>query len=61
MRKMLSFVFGVVVGMLAATAWAQFATKSAAGANVAEAPLVNPLDMMSNAGPMPVHPDADAI
>ena len=61
MRKMLTFVFGVVVGMLAATAWAQLATKSAVGAHVAEAALVNPLDMMLKAAPMPVHPDADAF
>jgi hypothetical protein len=61
MRKLLTFAFGVVVGMMAATAWAQFVTKSAVGAPAAEPAAISPLDMMWNVGPLPVHPDADSV
>jgi hypothetical protein len=52
MRKMMSFTFGVLVGTIVATAWAHFPNYPTVDSPRAAA-LMNPLEMMSNAQPLP--------
>jgi hypothetical protein len=58
MRRILPFTFGVLVGTIVATAWAQYPTGQSAGV-LAAASSMNPLEMMTNAQALPVqHHDA---
>lgn len=58
MRRILPFTFGVLVGTIVATAWAQYPASQSAGAPAA-ASSMNPLEMMTNAQTLPVqHHDA---
>jgi len=52
MRRMLTFTFGVLVGTIVATAWAQYPTSRSVG--VLAATPMNPLEMMTNAQSLPV-------
>lgn len=67
MRKIMSFAFGVLVGTIVATAWAQFQNyptvdSPRASQYPAQDPIqgaMNPLGMMTNTGALPVqHHDA---
>ncbi len=59
MRKMMSFTFGVLVGTIVATAWAHFPNYPTVDSPRAAAAAMNPLEMMTNAQPLPVqHYDA---
>lgn len=59
MRKIMSFAFGVLVGMVVATAWASFATNPQANTPAAAAASMNPIEMMTNARPLPVQDSVD--
>jgi hypothetical protein len=67
MRKIMSFAFGVLVGTIVATAWAQFhnyptVDSPRASQSSVQDPIqgaMNPRDMMTNTGALPVqHHDA---
>ena len=58
MRKILPFTFGVLIGTIVATAWANFPRYPTVDSPTAAASM-NPLEMMWNARPLPVqHHDA---
>mgnify|MGYP001339476458 CR=1 FL=1 len=58
MRKIISFTFGVLVGTVVATAWANFSNYPTVDSPRTAASM-NPLEMMSNAPTLPVqHYDA---
>ena len=58
MRRILSFTFGVLIGTIVATAWAQYPASQSAGAPAA-AIAINPSEMMTNTQTLPVqHHDA---
>jgi hypothetical protein len=58
MRKIMSFTFGVLVGTVVATAWANFSNYPTVDSPRAAASM-NPSEMMSNAPTLPVqHYDA---
>jgi hypothetical protein len=52
MRRMLSFTFGVLIGTIAATAWAQYPGQSAGGPPAAT--QMNPSELMTNTQTLPV-------
>jgi len=61
MQKLLSFMFGVLIGTIVATAWAQYpnypTVDSPRGGSAAS---MNPIDMMMDGQPLPVQ-QHDAI
>lgn len=58
MRKILPFTFGVLVGTIVATAWANIATNPPTNTPAAAASM-NPIEMMTNARPLPVQDSVD--
>ena len=54
MRKMLSFTLGVLVGTVVATAWANYTPNTHINTATLASASMNPTEMMSNAGPLPV-------
>jgi hypothetical protein len=59
MRKIMSFTFGVLVGTIVATAWARFPNYPTVDSPREAAAAMNPLEMMTNAQPLPAqHYDA---
>jgi hypothetical protein len=59
MRKMMILTFGILVGTIVATAWANFPTHRLASAPAAAAASMNPFEMMINVRPLPAqHHDA---
>ena len=54
MRKMLSFTLGVLVGTVVATAWANYSPKTHINAATLGSTSMNPIEMMSNVGALPV-------
>jgi hypothetical protein len=54
MRRMMSFTFGVLVGTVVATAWAQFPNYPTMDSPRAAAAPMNPSEMMTSPGPLPV-------
>jgi hypothetical protein len=55
MRKMMSFTFGVLIGTLVATAYANYSKYPAVDSpHAAKAASMNPFELMSIARPLPV-------
>ncbi len=61
MRRIMSFAFGVVVGTIVATAWANYPTTSPAGASANPAAAVSPFEMMAQAGSIPIQDHVDGF
>jgi hypothetical protein len=61
MRKMLSFAFGVLVGTIMATAWAQFPNYPAVGAPRHQSAPITPFEMMTTSPRLPVQGHVDAF
>ena len=59
MRRMLSFAFGVLIGTIVATAWAQYQYYPTVDSPRNQAGAVAPFEMMVGKEPLPVeHHDA---
>lgn len=54
MQKFLSFTVGVLLGTIAATAWAKYSNYPTVDSPPATASLINPSDMMARAPQLPV-------
>ena len=61
MRKMLSFAFGVLVGTIIATAWAQFPNYPTVDAARHQTAPITPLEMMTTSPRLPVQGHVDAF
>jgi len=61
MRKMLSFAFGVLVGTIMATAWAQFPNYPAVDAPRHQSAPITPFEMMTTSPRLPVQGHVDAF
>jgi hypothetical protein len=54
MRKMISFTFGVLIGTIVATAYANYSKYPAVDSpTVAKGAAMNPFELMSSARPLP--------
>ena len=60
MRRIMSFAFGVVVGTIVATAWANYPAALLEGALVDPA-AVSPIELMAQAGSLPVQDTVDGF
>jgi len=54
MRKMMSFTFGVLVGTVVATAWANYSPKTHINTGALASASMNPFEMMKNLPHLPV-------
>lgn len=55
MRKVMTFTFGVLIGTIVATAYANYSKYPAVDSpNAAKGAAMNPFELMSNARPLPV-------
>jgi hypothetical protein len=60
MRKYASFTLGLLLGTVIATAWANYSVRPLASAAIASAAM-NPFDLMTNRGTLPVQGHVDAF
>jgi hypothetical protein len=58
---MLSFVFGVLIGTIVATAWAQYHNFPAVDSPRNQSGAIAPFEMMTNTSPLPVQGHIDAF
>ncbi len=61
MRKVMTFTFGVLVGTIVATAWAQFPNYPTVDLPRNQAGSISPFEMMTTAPRLPVQGHVDAF
>ncbi len=61
MRKMMTFTFGVLVGTIVATAWAQFPNYPTVDSPRNQAGSISPFEMMTTSPRLPVQGHVDAF